>query len=414
MLNTLKLDNSITVILEEMPSIRSIAFGVWVKNGSRNENLSVNGISHFIEHMLFKGTEKRTAKMIADEMDSVGGQLNAYTSKEFTCYYTRTLDSHFDTALDVIADMILNSKFDNADIAKERNVILEEINMYEDSPEESVHDILEYNVFNKATLGFSVLGTPESISSFDTDIMMEYYLSNYHQDNIVIAVAGNFKSSEIIEKINGRLGQFKREFKYVYPVFETEFNKSIVTKEKDIEQVHISMGFPGIRIGTEDSYPLSALNTIFGGGMSSRLFQTIREEHGLSYAVYSYNSSYMDCGIYSVYAALNLNQTHEVIRLVLGEINRLYTDKISEDQLAKTKEQLKSNYIMSLENSSSRMSGLGRSQLLLGRVLTPEETISKIDAVSIDDIYRIADKIFNMEKLSISAVGNTSGLKFDF
>lgn len=412
MLSTKKLDNGITVVLEEIPFIRSIAFGVWIKNGSRNEDKTVNGISHFIEHMMFKGTEKRTAKMIADEMDSVGGQLNAYTTKEFTCYYTRTLDSHFETAIDIISDMVLNSKFDNAEIIKERNVVLEEINMYEDSPEESVHDILEYNVFNGASLGFSVLGTQETIEGFNNDVLMDYYLSHYHQDNIVIAAAGNFTSSEIIEKINRYFGGFKRASVYMRPEFKTEFKQSIVTKEKDIEQVHISMGFPGIKLGTEESYPLSALNTIFGGGMSSRLFQTIREEHGLSYAIYSYNASYMDCGIYSVYAALGINQIHEVMRLIKNEIGRLYTDRITEEQLIKTKEQIKSNYIMSLENSSGRMSGLGRSQLLLGRILTPEETIAKIDAVTLDDIYRVTETIFNMEKLSISAVGNLTDISF--
>ncbi|MDR1689748.1 MAG: insulinase family protein [Clostridiales bacterium] len=404
------LDNGVTVILEEMPFIRSIAFGVWVKNGSRNEDKNVNGISHFIEHMLFKGTQKRTAKMIADEMDAVGGQLNAYTTKELTCYYTRTLDTHFDTALDILSDMVLNSKFENAEIAKELNVILEEINMYEDSPEESVHDILEYNVFNGASLGFPVLGEKESIETFNTDILKNYYNSNYHQDNMVIAAAGNFNSAEILEKINKALGGFKRTVKYLPTEFVTGFNKAVVTKAKDIEQVHISIGFPGIKLGDDDSYALSAFNTIFGGGMSSRLFQTIREEHGLSYSVYSYNASYVDCGIFSVYTALNVNQTDEVLRLIFSEIKRLNSERITEEQLIKTKEQLKSNYIMSLENSANRMSSLGRAQILIGKILTPEETIEKIDAVTIEDICRVASKIFNSGKMSVSAVGNTAGL----
>jgi len=413
MTKIIKLDNNIIVVLEEMPFIRSIAFGLWFKNGSRNENKRVNGISHFIEHMLFKGTRTRTAKMIADEMDAVGGQINAYTTKEFTCFYTRTLDTHFDTALDILSDMFLNPKFDNADITKERGVVLEEINMYEDSPEESVHDILEHHVFSGASLGFSVLGEKAALESFSHDTLNEYYLPNYHHDNTVIAVAGNFSADRIIEKINKRLGGFKRETTYEQPVFVTEFNKSIAVKAQDIEQVHICIGFPGIPLGTDDAYALSALNAIFGGGMSSRLFQTIREERGLSYAVYSYGTSYVDCGIFSIYAALAIGQVNDCARLILSEIDRLKTDRITEAQLSKTKEQLKSNYIMNLENSSSRMSGLGRSQLMLGRILSPAETIEKIDAVTISDIERLAEQVFDREKMSISAVGNTAGLKSD-
>jgi predicted Zn-dependent peptidase len=411
MTNVLKLDNGITVVLDEIPFVRSIAFGVWVKNGARNEDKSVNGISHFIEHMLFKGTDKRTAKMIAEEMDAVGGQINAYTTKEFTCYYTRTLDSHFDTALDIISDMFLNSVFAEADIVKERGVIIEEINMYEDSREDLGQDRLEWGVFEGASLGFPVLGDKGSVSSFGHDTFTEYFGRNYHTENTVIAVAGNFISAEMSEKINAAFGGFKRKAAFVPPVFGARFNKYQAAKEKDIEQVHICLGFPGINLSAEDDmYAISALNTVFGGGMSSRLFQTVREEHGLSYAIYSHNVSYSDCGVFSVYAALVKEQVAAVLELIIKEINRLETDRITPAQLAKTKEQLKSNYVLSLENSLSRMSGLGRSQLLLNKILSPAETIDKIDAVTMDDIYRLKDMVFDMKQMSICAIGDVAGL----
>jgi len=405
------LDNGITVVLEEMPFVRSIAFGAFIKNGSRNENKNVNGISHFIEHMLFKGTEKRTAKMIAEEMDAIGGQLNAYTTKEFTCYYARTLDNHFDTALDIISDMLINSKFDEDDIAKERGVIIEEINMYEDSPEDLVHDLLEQSVFKGAALGLPVIGDKKRVALFNRNTFIDYYSSHYHQDNIVIAAAGNFKSAAIIEKMNNSLRDFKRETAFIKPAYKTHFKQTHAFKEKDIEQVHICMGFPGIKINTDDTYAVSILNAVFGGGMSSRLFQTIREERGLVYSIYSHNASYLNCGIFSVYAALAKEQANTVIDLIKKEISSLKTDPITPDLLSKSKEQIKSSYLLSLEASANIMSGLGRQQLLRGRALTPGQTIKKIDAVTMDSVYRVADHIFDMDKLSLCAVGDVAGLE---
>ncbi len=406
------LQNGVQIVLHKMPYVRSIAFGIWVKNGSRNEDAEKSGISHFIEHMLFKGTTNRSAKDIADQMDAIGGQLNAYTSKEYTCYYARTLDSHFDISLDILSDMFFNSKFEEQEIKKESTVILEEINMYEDTPEELVHDILQYNIWGNDMLGASILGTKETVSSFDRDTFIKYYDKHYHPKNTVVALAGNFDIDVIVEKIEKHFGNFERKSEAVNAVFNTIYKPTIAVKPKEIEQVHLAMGFPSIKIGSEQSYSLAVLNTIFGGGMSSRLFQKIREEHGLAYAVYSYNSSYTDTGLFTIYAALNSQCIEQLINLLMQEIKLFETDKITDEQLKNTKEQLKSNYILSLESSASIMNSIGKSQTMLKKIVSPDELIEKIDSVTLESVYELSRKIFDFEKISLAAVGNVGN--FDF
>lgn len=413
MFNKTVLPNGLTIASETIPFVRSVSFGIWVKNGSRHENTGNNGISHFIEHMLFKGTENRTAKDIADSMDQVGGQLNAFTSKEYTCYYTRTLDSHFDIALDVLSDMFFHSKFDESDIQKERNVILEEISMYEDTPEDLVHDLLQLNIWKNDPLGFSILGTADSISSLDRKAFVDYFQAHYRPDQTVIAIAGNFEEEVAIKKIEACFGHFKRQTDDEEKAYDTAYHPCVLTKEKDIEQVHLCMSFPSISIGSTLAYPLAALNTFFGGGMSSRLFQTIREEHGYAYSVYSYNTSYTDTGLFTIYAGLNPTQSEPVIRLVIDEINRLFFKRITLDQLEKTKEQLKSNYVLSLESSTNRMNSIGRSQLMLNRFYTPDELIEKIEEVTLDHVYQLTEQIFDMNKLSLCAVGCVADIDYE-
>ncbi|MBE6013407.1 M16 family metallopeptidase [Anaeropeptidivorans aminofermentans] len=412
MIENIKLENNLQIVFEKIPSVRSVCFGIWVKNGSRNESAKVNGISHFIEHMLFKGTEKLSARDIADKMDAVGGQLNAFTSKEYTCYYARVLDTHFDVAIDVLTDMFLNSKFDNDEINKERNVIMEEINMYEDTPEDLAHDLIHQCVWRDDSLGFPVLGTKESISTFNHDIFVNYFNRNYYPENTVLAVAGNFDRDKILEKLSDIFKDYGRKNPYQKKKFKTAYTQGIITKVKDIEQVHMIAAFPGVGMGSEDSYKMAVLNTIFGGGMSSRLFQAVREESGLAYSVYSFNSSFADGGLLSIYAGLNKNQAPELIDKIINEIKKLNTNKITEEDLAKTKEQLKSNYVLSLESTTSRMNAIGRGQLMLNKVLTPEEVIEKIDKVSIADLYELTEKTFDFDQMSICAVGNVDGLDF--
>ena len=411
-INVVKLDNGLRVVLEDIPFVRSVSFGIWVKNGSRNEDKATNGISHFIEHMLFKGTEKRSAKDIADAMDEIGGQVNAYTSKEYTCYYTRTLDSHFDVALNVLGDMFFNSKFEEPDIKKECNVILEEISMYEDTPEDIVHDLLQHAVYKNGSLGLSILGTEESICSFGHSEFKEYMAGHYVPDRTVIAVAGNLKDCDALRKITEAFGSFGGSDNM--QELSQKYVPSFIKKEKDIEQVHLLLGYPGIPAGTTEAYTMAAINTMLGGGMSSRLFQKIREEHGLAYSVYSYHSAFADTGLFAIYAALNPSQTGDVLGLILEEVRRLFDEKIDKAQLNKTKEQLKSNYILSLESVSNRMNSIGRNMLMLDRIVTADELIQKIDAIDLDGFYRLCDKVFKAGQMSLAIVGNTDFKDYDF
>ncbi len=412
MVEKIELANGLTIVLEEIPFVRSISFGFWVKNGSRNERPEENGISHFIEHMMFKGTKNRSAKQIADETDAIGGQLNAYTSKEHTCYYTRVLDTHFDLALEILADMFFNSSFDDAEIEKERNVIIEEINMYEDTPEDLVHDILQGKTYAGNPLGSPILGTKKSIANFRHDDFIKYIKTHYSPRNTVVAIAGNFKTPEMIKKIEKYFADYSSEDSDM-PGFDSSYTKAVVSAEKKIEQLHVCLAFPGIALDSDMSYALSAFNALFGGGMSSRLFRKIREDKGLVYSIYSYSQSYVDTGLFLIYAALNPLQAGDAVKYILEEIRDVKRDDISDTQLERTKEQLKSNYVLSLESSAARMSSIGRSQLLLKRILTPDDVIAKIDRVEKQDIKRLTDTVLDVGSMSISAVGRLKNIDLE-
>lgn len=407
------LENGVRLVLEHMPSIRSVCLGIWIKNGSRHESSGLGGISHFIEHMLFKGTTNRTAKKIADDMDAIGGQINAFTSKEYTCYYTRTLDEHFAQGLDILSDMFFNSVFDDGEIEKEKNVILEEINMYEDTPEEVASDIMQYNVWEGYSLGKPILGTKEEVTSFSSSTFKNYFNERYTPNNIVVSVAGSFTKDNVTNLVKSYFQSYNLSGELNKPSY-TSYKKTVAIKEKDIEQLHINIGFPSIKISDDNIYAMGALNTILGGGMSSRLFQTIREKNGLAYSVYSYNTSYEDLGLFCVYASLIKENATKVINYVFKEIKALKTNEITKNQLLRTKEQLKSNYILSLESSSTRMSNIGRSLIMLDRVLTPDQIINKIENISLDSIYEVSDQVLNKQNASLSVVGPVSDMDFDY
>ncbi len=401
-----KLDNGVKVVLEEIDYVRSISFGIWVRNGSRNEKPEYNGMSHFIEHMLFKGTENRTAKQIAEEMDAVGGQINAYTTKEYTCYHTRVLDKHFDRALDVISDMFLRSRFEQKDIERERNVIIEEINMYEDAPEELVHDSLQEAIWKDSSLGQPILGTVESISKFHTENMKDFFEKRYHTENTIISVAGHFDTEEMFLKLNKTLGQWKRKNDFVYYDTKTIYTPNIVKREKDIEQVHLCIAFPALERDHSQKYALAVFNTIFGGGMSSRLFQKVREENGLTYTIYSYTSAYVDSGLFAIYAGMNPNQTEKVIELIFDEIKILKENKLSQKLIDVTKEQMISNFIIGQESTVNLMTASGASVLLRGFVQDTEEILQQIEKITAEDIQKVIEKIFIKQNMSVSIVGN--------
>jgi predicted Zn-dependent peptidase len=361
--------------------------------------------------MLFKGTKKRSAAEIAEAMDAIGGQMNAFTSKEYTCYLVRTLDSYIYEAIDILTDMFFNSRFDGADIEKESKVIAEEINMYEDSPDELIHDILQSAVWDKSSLGQSVLGPKSNINNFKRDDFINYIKNNYHAGNTVISIAGNFDEDMLI----GRIEELFSDYIFLNKSDDkkhTEFNPCIVTREKDIEQLHLLLSFKGIGLDSQYSYALTALNTYFGGGMSSKLFQAIREEHGLAYSVYSYPLNFVDTGLFTIYAALNKSQTEQVIGLIIQEIKKLHSTIISKDQLNKIKAQLKSNYIIGIESSISRMNYIGKSMLMLDKIIEQDTALENIETISPDDISGLINTIFDLDRLSLAAVGNVSNLNF--
>ena len=406
------LDNGIKVALESISYVRSISFGIWVKNGSRNELPQENGVSHYIEHMMFKGTENRTARQIAEEMDALGGQINAYTTKEYTCYHTRVLDKHIDCALDVMSDMLLHPLIAEEDVQKERNVITEEIYMYDDAPEELVHDALQDAIWRDTSLGMPILGTEETIAAFDAAFIRAYYERNYHQENIVLSVAGNFAEEEMLGKLNEKLGQWKRETPFVQQDTHADYQTAQVEKEKDIEQVHICLAFPGLTREHPQKYALAIFNTLFGGGMSSRLFQKIREENGLTYSIYSYTTAFADTGVFTICASMNPNQAERVFELIAEELKEVTAEAFPEQLIAVTKEQMISNFIIGTESTLNRMTSAGASLLLRGEVQETEEVIAKIEAVTAADVLAAARAVLDTEKISYSAVGNLKGNDF--
>ena len=325
--------NGVRVVTEEIPYVNSVSLGIWVKIGSRYESFENNGISHFIEHMLFKGTKKRSAKEIANSVDKIGGQLNAFTSKECTCFYAKVLDTHFDIALDVLSDMFFNSNFDREEIDKERGVVIEEINMYEDSPEDLVHDLFSQAVWSGNPLGMSILGTEESLENLNRERIVNYFNENYIPQNIVISVVGNFKHNDVIKKIKGYFekASYKKSSttQLIMPRFEPEYK----LKNKITEQVHLCMGFNGVDIKNRAFYPMLILNNVFGGAMSSRLFQKIREDRGLAYSVFSYPSAFEDCGLFSIYAGSKPDNLKSVAELIMEEIRAIKKTGITEEEL---------------------------------------------------------------------------------
>lgn len=405
MFNKFTLRNGVRIVYEKIPYVRSISIGIWIKTGSRNENRKNNGISHFIEHMLFKGTEKRNAKEIAESIDNVGGQLNAFTGKECTCFYAKTLDSHIDLVLDVLSDMFFNSLFAKKDINVEKRVILEEIGMYEDSPEELVHDILSETVWKDNPIGYSILGMQKSLKSFDKDMIQDYMSKNYTPHNTVVSVAGNFDEEKLREMLGEYFEDWSSPFNQEDTFQDVVFNSGINTREKNIEQVHLSMGFNGIEHGNDKLYSLLAVNNIFGGGMSSRLFQKIREKKGLVYSIYSYPSAYKNAGLFTIYAGMNPDNFNIVAELVTDEIKALIKKGIKPSDLEKSKEQLKGNFILGLESTSGRMNNIGKSELMLNHIDTPEEVLAKINGITMVRVNEVIEKIFDLKNKGISVVG---------
>ena len=401
-----RLNCGIRMAMEKIPYVQSAAVGIWVKAGSADENDTNNGISHYIEHMLFKGTENRTAKQIAEEVDRIGGNINAFTGKEATCYYIKTLDSNLEKACDILIDMFLNSQFDETELDKERMVILEEMKMTEDTPDDLAHDLLFEQVFQGTPLERQIIGTEKSLAGIRRQDIIDYIKKEYTRDNIVVSLAGNFDEDYMCNYFEGRLAQLtasKPERTKSSRIYVPKFQ----TRVKDVEQTHICMGVPGIELDNDDLYyPMVLLNNIMGGSMSSRLFQNIREEKGLAYSVYSGHTSYMDAGAYFIYAGINSNKIQDAIEGIACELDLLKREGVTADELAMAKEQSKSSYIFGLENVNSRMFANGKNILLLNEVREPQRVLAEIDAVTMDDMVRAAELICDMSQYCATLVTN--------
>lgn len=397
------LSNGIRVISEYIPYLKSVSIGVWVGNGSCNEKKSENGISHYIEHMLFKGTAKRSAMDITLEMDSVGGRINAFTSREYTCFYTKTLDAHAPLAIDILSDMIYNSALKKEDMDLERNVIFEEIDMCADEPDEIVHDLIMEAAYGDSAMGRNILGTKETLSDIDRNIMENYLKTHYTSANTVIAISGHFDDSifDLLEENFGKRDLSNEKLPQEY----FEYRSGKIIKHKESEQVQLIAGFKGIDSLDERVYSLLVFNNIFGEGMSSRLFQNIREKRGLVYSIYAYHSAYINTGMFNIAAGMNPSNLNKVCELISEEITKIRKDKITKEELARSKEQLKGNYILSYENTGSRMQGAGRSLLIGKPISAPEEVLGKIDKVSAESVAQIIDEVLKPENLSVAAVG---------
>lgn len=400
------LSNGVRLVYEKLEHVRSVSVGIWIGTGSRNENKNNNGISHFVEHMLFKGTKKRSAKEIAESIDNIGGQLNAFTGKECTCYYAKTLDTYIDTVLEILSDILFNSEIEENNINIEKKVVVEEIGMYEDSPEELVHDVLAETVWSGNALGYPILGTRQCINSIDRDIISQYMLENYTPRNCVVSVAGNFDEQKLLKLVEAYFGSWQAYESNADRVDDVTFNANTRIVKKNTEQIHMCIAFNGIKHGNDDLYTLLAVSNLFGGGMSSRLFQKIREDKGLVYSVFGYPSSYRDAGLYTIYAGMNPKHKEEVASLIFKEIKALLDDGITDHELAKSKEQLKGNYILSLESTSSRMNAIGKSELMMDRIFTAEEILGKIDNINLDMVIDIINRVFVLNRIGVAAIGS--------
>ena len=387
------LDNGVRLIAEKIPHVRSVAMGIWVGTGSENESLTNNGISHFIEHMMFKGTKNRTAREVAEAFDAIGGHVNAFTSKEITCYYAKVLDEHFSTALEILSDMFFESVFDETEIEKEKKVVLEEIYMVEDTPDDLVHDMLSEVSVGDHSLGYPVLGTAETVNRFRREDLFQYIRQFYAPSNVVIAVAGNLPDGyqEMVEEAFSRHQGEMPALTKETPVF----TPNVKVKQKETEQTHLCIGLPGLAAGDDDFYTLVLLNNVLGGNMSSRLFQEIREERGLAYSVFSYHSAHRDTGLFAIYAGTKHGQENEVVEYIYQILDDIKSHGLTTDELNKAKEQLKGSLMLGLESTNNRMSRLGRNELLLNRQFSLDEIIEKVEKITLEGVNRLARQIFS-------------------
>ena len=407
------LPNGLIVLTERMEHLRSVAMGVWIKSGSRCEAAEINGISHFVEHMVFKGTRSRSSLNIAREMDSIGGNLDAFTGKETICFNVKSLADHVPIALDVLADLVLNPVFASPEIERERGVILEEIKIDEDNPDVLVHELFTQNFWKDHPLGKPILGTTKTVGRLDQQKLIDYHTGRFRGGNMVFSAAGDLQHDQFVEAVSQKFtglppGEAAHEMQA--PLASARI---LLQNKKSLEQVQLCLGVPAPPITDDNRYATLILNTVLGGGMSSRLFQTIREERGMAYAIYSDLSPYSDTGSLCIYAGTSVNNALECIDLILAEFRNLKEVLLSEEELTRAKDQLKGNILMGLESSNSRMANLARQEMYFHQFFTSEEVIVRIDAVTAEEIQAMAQRLFVQDRIAVTLLGRLTGIRLN-
>ncbi|MGA2650543.1 MAG: pitrilysin family protein [Terracidiphilus sp.] len=405
------LPNGLIVLTERMEYLRSIAMGVWIKSGSRCEPAETNGISHFVEHMLFKGTRSRSAQLIAREMDSIGGNLDAFTGKETICFNVKSLSDHVPIALDVLSDLVLNPVFAAPDIERERGVILEEIKIDEDNPDVLVHELFTQSFWKDHPLGWPILGTTKTVAGLDQKSLFDYHNDRFHGGNMVFSAAGNLDHDQFVDAVVAKFSNLAGGAT-LHELSAPEATARIVLRnKKSLEQVQICLGVPAPPITDENRYTTLILNTVLGGGMSSRLFQTIREDRGMVYSIYSDLSPYRDTGTLCVYAGTSAGKVIEVVDLILAEFQKLKQEPLSAEELTRAKDQVKGNILLGLESSSSRMANLARQEMYFQQFFSVDEVIARIDEVEAARVQAMAQRLFDPERIAVTLLGRLDGVK---
>jgi predicted Zn-dependent peptidase len=407
------LPNGLLVLTEKMPHLRSVSMGVWIDSGSRDEAPEVNGISHFIEHMVFKGTTTRSAQQFAREVDAIGGNLDAFTGKETVCFNIKVLDENVPAALDLLTDLVLHPTFSPDDIAKEQGVILEEIKMDEDNPDYLVHELFTQNFWKGDALGRPILGTAKSVSSFTQKIVLDEYARRFTPLNMVFSAAGNIDHDSFVEQVAAAFTSLSATSgdRLQRTPAPQAFPHITLKNKKSLEQVQFCLAMPALPVADADRYTAYLLNSILGGGMSSRLFQSIREERGLAYSIYSELNPFRDTGSLAVYAGCSPDKTQEVLTLTLAECTRIKQEPVTAEELDRARNQIKGNMVLGLESSSSRMSSLARQQMYWGKFFSLDEITAEIDRVTIADLQRLANQLLQSDKFALTLLGNLGPLK---
>ncbi len=400
------LANGLRVVTSSRPQTESVTLGIWVNTGSACEKEEINGISHFLEHMVFKGTEKRSSLQISEEFEDVGGQSNAYTSREFTAFYAKMLKDDVELAIDILSDIVLHSNFPDSELEKEREVVVQEIKQTIDTPDDIIFDYLQEQAFPGQAVGRSILGPAEKVRSYTAQTLNNYRKNNYAAENTVVCAVGNVNHEAFVKMVEERMGKMQKKINFVSE--KQIYKGGFFAENRDIEQAHMVLGFEGVAYSTDNYYPSIVFSTILGGGMSSRLFQEVREKRGLVYSVYSFANSHTKSGLFGIYAGTTKEELKELMPVVCEEIRKIRTDLVSEQELKRAKTQLKASMLMALESSSATVEVLARQMLIFNRVISVDEMVERIEKISREDIRTIANQIFETNP-TYALVGDING-----